>query len=98
MPFISLSVSPWNERFYKHGSVSIIPQHISNVRLFTDGTLINYTDTTKLKSVRKYGFINYFHSVGCFPYFVDFYFDKQLLYATYKVFQWIFDGCEVILF
>lgn len=65
----------------------------------TDGALINYPDTTKLKSVKKYGFINYFHLVSCFPYFAGFYFDKHMIYATYyKIFQWIFDGCEVILF
>lgn len=55
--------------------------------MFTDGKLINYTDTIKLKGVRKYGFINYFHSVRCFPYFVDFYFDKQLLYGYIKYFN-----------
>lgn len=53
-----------------------------------DGTLINYPYRTKLKSVKKYGFINYFHLVSCFPYFADFYFDKQLICATYyKIFQ-----------
>lgn len=52
-----------------------------------DETLINYPYRTKLKSVKKYGFINYFHLVSCFPYFADFYFDKHICATYYKIFQ-----------
>lgn len=82
MAFISPSVSSWDDRFHKHRAVPTLP-HVSNARLFTDGTLINYPDTTKVNSVKKYGFVHYFHLVSCFPYFADFYFDKQLPYTAY---------------